>query len=145
MAIKKKPNQGWLDFLSDRYEELVSCKRIPFILLKPRMMPEVPGVYLITARNSRYEYIYYIGRTKNLRQRVYQNHLMGGLSTARLKKYLIKDIELTGVKDKYDAKEYIKANCYVRWIEENDMRNRAAIEGYTTGLLFPKYGMYEEH
>ena len=145
MAIKKKPSQGWLNFLSDSYEELVSCRRIPYILLKPRMIPEAPGVYLITARKSRYEDIYYVGRTKNLRQRVYTNHLMGGLSTARLKKYLINDAELTGVRNKYDAKEFIKTNCYVRWIEEDDMRNRAAIEGYTTGLLFPKYGLYEEH
>ena len=145
MAIKKKPSQGWLNFLAFRYDELVSCERIPFMLLKPRMIPEEPGVYLITARNSRYEDIYYIGRTKNLRRRVYQNHLMGSLSNARLKKYLIKDIELMRVKDKYDAKEFIRAHCYVRWIEEDDMRNRAAIEGYTTGLLFPRYGIYEEH
>jgi len=145
MAIKKKPNQGWLNFLSYRYEELVSCKRIPYILLKPSMIPETPGVYLITARKSGYEAIYYIGRTKNLRQRIYENHLMGGLSNARLKKYLIEDIELPRVKDKYDAKEFIRANCYIRWIEEDQMRNRAAVEGYTTGLLFPKYGMYEEH
>ena len=145
MAIKKKPSQGWLNFLSYRYEELVSCRRIPYILLKPRMIPEAAGVYLITARKNRYEDIYYVGRTKNLRQRLYTNHLMGGLTTARLKKYLINDVDLKRVKNKYDAKEFIKANCYVRWIEEDYMRNRAAIEGYTTGLLFPKYGVYEEH
>jgi hypothetical protein len=119
MAIKKKPSQGWLNFLSYRYEELVSSSRIPYAQLKPRMIPEAAGVYVITARNSRYEDIHYVGRTKNLRQRVYTNHLMGGLGTARLKKYLINDNELPRVRDKHHAKEFIKANCYVRWIEED--------------------------
>lgn len=145
MAIKKKPSQGWLDFLVHRYDELVSCRRIPYILLERRMIPEAPGVYLITARDGRYENIYYVGRTKNLRHRVYDNHLMGSLNTARLKKYLVNDKNLRRVKNRYDAKEFIKANCYVRWIEEDDMRNRAAIESYITGLLSPRYGLYEEH
>jgi hypothetical protein len=44
-----------------------------------------------------------------------------------------------------DAKEFIRQNCLARWIEESDIRTRGAIEEYATGLLFPKYGIYEEH
>jgi len=32
-----------------------------------------------------------------------------------------------------------------KWIEQARHRERGAIEGYCTGLLFPKYGIYEEH
>ncbi len=43
------------------------------------------------------------------------------------------------------AKGFIRSACIARWIEEADIRKRGAIEGYVTGLLFPKYGIYEEH
>jgi hypothetical protein len=43
------------------------------------------------------------------------------------------------------AKDFIRQNCIARWIKESDIRKRGAIEGYTTGPLFPKYGIYEEH
>ena len=33
----------------------------------------------------------YVGRTKNLRRRLYTNHLMGPVTNARLKKYLTED------------------------------------------------------
>lgn len=67
---------------------------------------------------------------------------MGSVANARLKRYLIGSGECRGVAD---AKEFIKNYCYVRWIEENDSRRRGAIEGYAVGLLFPKYGIYQEH
>lgn len=141
MAIKQ-PTNSWLQFITRRYEELLNCQPISFRDLVPSRMPQVGGVYLITARNGRYEHTYYIGRTKNLRQRLYNNHLMGPLTNARLKKYLIGSGECTDIKE---AKEFIRSRCYARWIEESDIRNRGAIEGYATGLLFPKYGIYEEH
>ena len=76
------------------------------------------------------------------KERIYKNHLMGPLANARLKRYLIGSGECTDIRD---AKEFIRGRCYARWIEESNIRNRGAIEGYTTGLLFPKYGIYEEH
>ena len=141
MAIKK-PTNSWLHFITRRYEELLNSQPIPFQELVPSRIPQVAGVYLITARKSRQEVPYYIGRTINLRRRLYTNHLMGSVANARLKRYLIGSGECRGVAD---AKEFIKNYCYVRWIEENDSRRRGAIEGYAVGLLFPKYGIYQEH
>ena len=141
MAIEKQDRQ-WTRFLQDKYKSLCDCKPIAFKDIVPSEIPEVAGVYLITARKSRKEIPYYIGRTKNLRQRIYNNHLMGQFTNARLKKYLVQYNEC---KDITEAKEFIKNRCMVRWIEEPDFRNRNAIEGYATGLLSPKYGMYEEH
>lgn len=141
MAVEKQ-SKTWIRFLQDKYISLCNCEPLAFIDLVPSKIPEVAGVYLITARINAKETPYYIGRTKNLRQRVYKNHLMGQFANARLKKYLVNYHEC---RDINEAKEFIKNNCLVRWIEETELRNRYAIEGYATGLLSPKYGMYEEH
>ena len=141
MAIKK-PTNSWLHFITRRYEELLSSQPVPFQKLVPSGIPQVEGVYLITARKGKQEVPYYIGRTINLRRRLYTNHLMGPVANARLKRYLIGSGECTDVAD---AKQFIKDYCYVRWIEESNSRRRGAIEGYTIGLLFPKYGIYQEH
>lgn len=141
MALRKQ-SPGWIRFLEDKTKQLVNREPIRFKELTPSKIPEVSGVYLITARKSGYEKVYYIGRSKNLRQRIYNNHLMGPISTARLKRYLISSGECRDIKE---AKEFIKKYCLIRWIEESDMRTRGAIEGYVIGLLFPKYGIYEEH
>jgi len=144
MTVEKQDKQ-WIRFLQDRYKKLCDCVPIAFRDFVPSEIPTVAGVYLITvitAGKSTKEIPYYIGRTKNLRQRIYNNHLMGQFTNARLKKYLVNYKEC---RDIAEAKEFIKNNCMVRWIEEPDIRNRNAIEGYATGLLSPKYGMYEEH
>jgi hypothetical protein len=67
---------------------------------------------------------------------------MGSLANARLKKYLIGSGEC---KDIEKAKIFIRRKCYVRWFKEKDLRKRGSIEGYVTGVVFPKYGIYEEH
>ena len=123
------------------YEEC-DATFISFFDLKPSAVPERPGVYLITACVDGDEQAYYVGRTKNLRGRLYRQHLMGPLANARLKKYLIECGECI---DKESAKQFIRDHCFVRWVEQEGYRERGALEGYVTAMLFPKYGIYEEH
>lgn len=141
MAIKKQ-SASWINFIRHTHDSLINSKPIAFKELTPSKIPKAGGVYIITAKQRPKEEVYYIGRSKNLRQRLYNNHLMGPLSNARLKKYLIKSGECRNLQE---AKDFIKKYCLARWIEEDDIRRRGAIEGYATGLLFPKYGIYEEH
>jgi hypothetical protein len=136
------PDNEWLDFLQKSYYRLLSATPVPFLKLTPSVVPTIPGVYVITAVIDGKQIPYYVGRSKNLQQRLYNNHLMGPLSNARLKKYLINFGECATLGE---AKTFIKTYCWVRWIEEPDIRVRGAIEGYVTGVLFPKYGIYEEH
>ena len=138
----KQQSEVWLRFIQDKYDALIKCPSISFKSIVPSMIPQVGGVYLITARKSNYEVPYYIGRSMNLRRRIYTNHLMGPIANARLKRYLVGSGEC---RDVIDAKEFIRNNCNVRWIEENDSRRRGAIEGYAIGFLFPVYGIYQEH
>jgi predicted GIY-YIG superfamily endonuclease len=137
-----RPTEEWLRFLDESYDALVSSSPLHFGDLTPSRVPEAPGVYIITAEINGTEKPYYIGRSTNLRQRLYNNHLMGPRSNARLKKYLVDFGECSDMKS---AKNFIRQNCLARWIEESDTRKRGAIEDYTTGLLFPKYGIYKEH
>ena len=83
-----------------------------------------------------------MGRTVNLRRRLYTNHLMGPTSNSRLKKYLIESGECA---NQEDAKQFLKQFARVCWIEEEEMRVRGALEDYVTAVLFPKYGIFQEH
>jgi hypothetical protein len=138
----KRPPANWRNFVDESFQRLAALKPLPFSEMVPSKLPQAGGVYLITARLGGRELPYYVGRSKNLRRRLYNNHLMGPLANARLKKYLINSGECSGLAE---AKQFLREYCLVRWIEEADIRKRGAIEGYVTGLLFPKHGIYEEH
>jgi len=126
-------------FLGSAYNELLAHAGLPFSEMTPAMVTEDPGVYLITAKEGHAEVPYYVGQSGCLRERLYRNHLMGQpQSNARLKKYLI---EFAECDDAQEAKEFIQDRCVARWIEKTETRERSALEGYFTGLLFPKYGL----
>lgn len=138
----RKQNNRWLYYLSGALGQLTRGKTLPFAKIVPSQIPQKAGVYLISVKIGESEVPYYVGRSKNLRQRLYRNHLMGPLTNARLKKYLINSKEC---KDPKEAKKFIRENCMARWFLESNTRKRGAVEGYVTGMVFPKYGIYEEH
>ena len=124
-------------------EMLLHSKKYFFDVLTPSMLTnKLPVVYAITDKTS--GEVLYVGRTKNLRQRLYNNHLMGTLTNARLKKYLIQDPNMPEITDKESAKDYIKTNCYFQYIAESDMTKRGQIEGLISFMLDVRY-MHEEH
>ena len=86
----------------------------------------------------------YVGRTKNLRQRLYNNHLMGPKSNARLKKYLVEDPSVTNITTMAEAKLYLRDSCYFQYIAEPDVIRRGQIEGLLSYLLNVRY-IHEEH
>ena len=141
MTVKRQ-TESYLRFLRSSYRRLINASPFRFSEIVPSNIPDTGGVYLITAKIGRHEQPYYVGRSQRLKRRIYTNHLMGPVANARLKRYLIASGECADVQS---AKDFIKAHCSVRWIEEDDVRKRGAIEGYATGLLFPKYGIYIEH
>jgi hypothetical protein len=67
---------------------------------------------------------------------------MGRPTSARLKHYLIAAGECT---DTDAAKAFIRSCCWLRCLPVEGFRERAALEGFITAILFPKYGIYEEH
>lgn len=123
-------------------KEVLLTPRLSFADIKPSLLPETPGVYVIRHKES--GETLYVGRTKNLRQRIYSNHLHGPLSNARLKKYLIEDPDESDITDLKTAKQFLKNNCYVQYRVINDLLERGQIEGLLTYLLNVRY-LYEEH
>ena len=73
--------------IHDIANALLSSQRYDFADLVPsKLENKLAVVYAIFDEHD--GSTLYVGRTKNLRQRLYNNHLMGPESNARLKKYL---------------------------------------------------------
>lgn len=124
-------------------EALLNAPKYNFDGLTPSMLiDKLAVVYAITDKTT--GEVLYVGRTKNLRQRLYNNHLMGPLTNARLKKYLIQDPAMPNITDKDEAKKYIKQNCHFQYIAEPDMVKRGQIEGLISFMLNVRY-IHEEH
>jgi len=123
--------------------ELLSSEKYYFKELVPSMLEDkLAVVYVIYDKDT--EETLYVGRTKNLRRRLYTNHLMGPTTNARLKKYLIEDEGQSAITDLQQAKRFIKEKCYFQYIAEPDMKKRGQIEGLISFLLNVKY-IHEEH
>jgi len=122
--------------------QFLSVPGVSFCDLKPSNIPAEPGVYAIF--NKETNETLYVGRTKNLRQRLYNNHLHGPSSNARLKKYLVEDANEPGITSLDEAKTYLKENCFFRFIIKEDTLKRGRLEGLLSFMLNVRY-MYEEH
>lgn len=123
-------------------EQLLNSQQYTFRGLTPSMLESVPGVYAIFDQVT--GATLYVGRTKNIRRRLYTNHLMGPETNARLKKYLYKDSDRPDIPDMVAAKQYLIDNCYFQYIRVDEMVKRGQIEGLLSYLLNVTY-IHEEH
>ena len=109
-------------------EEINRAKKYYFEGLTPSKIPEkLQGVYVIRSKKS--NKVLYVGRTIDMRRRLYTNHLQGNQSTARLKKYLSEDKHSPCFGCLQKAKKWIKENCYFQYVIEKDYSKRGKIEG----------------
>ena len=124
-------------------DDILNAPKYYFKELKPSVLPDqLAAVYAITDTST--GEVLYVGRTKNVRRRLYTNHLMGPKTNARLKKYLVEDPNQPQITDMLVAKEYLKANCYAQYVPEEDMVKRGQIEGLLSYMLNVRY-IHEEH
>ena len=124
-------------------DDILHAPKYYFKELKPSVLPnQLAAVYAITDTST--GEVLYVGRTKNVRRRLYTNHLMGPKTNARLKKYLVEDPNQPQITDMLAAKEYLKANCYAQYVPEEDMVKRGQIEGLLSYMLNVRY-IHEEH
>src|SRR6266853_4345883 len=101
-------------------------------------LPESPGIYRIFDLTKPNETIR-AGRTKTaaggLRQRVYQNHLMGNQS-GNLRAQLVAGGECP---DHESAKLLIRERLGVQILVVEDAEERARLEHFMLGVLWPRY------
>lgn len=127
-----------LESAREIYNKLINSKVYSFSSIVRSELPEKAGVYIIWHKDT--EEVLYVGRTRNLKQRIYTNHLMGNKSSARLKKYLVEDnIRYPEIVEYSDAKEYIKENCNFQYILVEDNNERGHIEGLIGYLTDARY------
>ena len=93
----------------------------------------IGGVYRVfLARNPKKTL--YVGKAKSIRQRLYNNLLMGQIRSHTLKRKLIRQNKCI---DQETAKAYLKRNCAVQYIEEENGKERSFLEHYTISMLRP--------
>ena len=132
-----------MQIAKDLTVSLLNSPRYDFSGLVPSVLEnKLPVIYAIFDKTD--NSTLYVGRTKNLRQRLYNNHLMGPANNARLKKYLMEDPERPDIPDMETAKQYLIDHCYFQYIQEKDTRARGQIEGLLSYMLNVHY-IHEEH
>lgn len=120
------------------YTEIFDSKIYSFSTIVRSELPEKAGVYAIWLKDT--GEVLYVGRTRNIKQRLYTNHLMGNKLSARLKKYLVEDdINHPEIDDYVKAKEYIRQNCNFQFILCEDNNERGHIEGLLGYLTQARY------
>ena len=123
-----KSCEALLDSAREIYDKVFQSKIYSFSSIVRSELPEEAGVYVIWVKKT--EEVLYVGRTRNIKQRLYTNHLMGNKSSARLKKYLVDDnVNHPEIDDYSKAKEYIRQNCNFQFILCEDNNERGHIEG----------------
>ena len=144
--MKKLHSKEWQDFLNNALAVLVAQQPIAYNLLTPARIPSNGGVYLVTEIVADEEVALYVGKSGNLSERIYRNHLMGNERSSNLKRYLIGDPTRLQITDANAAKLFLSTSCRVRWILESQERKRGAVECFCIAKLYPMYGITtEEH
>lgn len=131
-----------LKFAAEVWSNIASSRVYEFSSVVPSDLPEEAGVYMIWLKDTKE--VLYVGRTKNIRRRMYTSHLMGNKSSARLKKYLVDDEGLPDIVSYAEAKQYIKDNCCFQYILVKGNNERGHIEGLLSFLTEVRY-IQEEH
>ncbi len=133
LAEKVKEHMSTLEGIVER---LLSQTPIPYSKATPSSFPEARGVYAITTLQDE---VIRAGKTgqgnATLRDRLYRNHLMGNQS-GNLRAQLVASGRCT---DLESAKDWIRKNCLVRYLEIDDRALRANAEHFILAVLQPEF------
>ena len=116
-------------------EKLLKAKLTSCGDLTPAKLPQCGGIYIFVSGET--SKVLRAGRTENLRQRIYQNHLMGK-QAGNLRSQLVKSGK---VNDLDEAKEWIRQNCSVAYLEDNFMEglDMRWAEHFMLAVLRPRF------
>ena len=134
----------WQNFLDDSLASLIRQNALPYNLVTPSRLPSKGGVYLVCEQTEQEEIALYVGKSANLSERIYRNHLMGNIKSSNLKRYLIADNSRPEIVDAVSAKLFLSQSCTVRWILQQHERKRGVVECFCIAKLYPTYGVCED-
>lgn len=136
-----------MNFIESEIESIITEYRKPLLTLlsEPKLslgdkklhysLPEKGGVYRIFEKNVAWQASLYVGKTSNLRNRIYTSHLMGDASDA-LKRKLINSKRFN---DKDAVKQYLKTQCFVQYLIIKDSEFRTSFEHFAISILKPQF------
>lgn len=120
-------------------EKLLLAPQLAFGDALRSKLPEDPGIYAIYVNGANPGEVLRAGRTKSaaggLRQRIYQNHLIGTQS-GNLRAQLVRDGQCMGLEE---AKGWVRENCTVQFLVIVDEQLRRWAEHFMLSILRPKY------
>ena len=120
-------------------ENLLACQKLSFDNTLHGELPELPGIYAISATNASAGIYLRAGRTKTgagvLRQRIYHNHFMGN-QRGNLRAQLVSDGICADIEE---AKRWVSKYCVVQFMIVQEADVRRWVEYYMLSLLRPKY------
>ena len=123
-----------------RYKELLqtllAAPPIPFDESLHSALPTQGGVYRIFEKGADWQRSVYVGKTGDLQNRVYGNHLMGNRRASTLKRKLIRYGKCA---DENDVKEYLKDKCLLQFLVVADDAERTSFEHFAVAILRPRY------
>ena len=118
-------------------ETLLAAPALAFDAKLRSQLPEEPGIYAISVRGAPPGDFLRAGRTKGrggLRQRVYQNHLMGD-QKGNLRSQLVREAVCS---DLEHAKQWIKNHCVVQYAVLKNETNMNRAEHFMLSMLRPR-------
>ena len=94
----------------------------------------VGGIYRIFLKENHGK-ILYVGKTANIKRRLYSSLLKGNISTHTLKRKLINKNLCT---DQETANIYLKDSCVFQFLLEDNKKERSFLEHYFIAMLRPR-------
>lgn len=120
----------------DWLKKLLAETPLPFDGNLRGALPTQGGVYRVFEKGSDWQGSVYVGKTGNLQERIYSNHLMGNRRASTLKRKLIKYGDCA---DEADVKSYLKSGCLMQFLVVVDETERTFFEHFAIAVLRPRY------
>ena len=115
---------------------LLSSSQVPFDNSLHGFLPEEGGVYRIFEKGSVWQSSVYVGKTTDLRNRIYKNHFMGNREASTLKRKLIRTGQFN---DERAVKQFLQDRCLVQYVIVTDKRLRNFLEHFAVSVLKPQF------
>ncbi len=115
--------------------ELLASEWLCFDNLMHLNLPNEGGIYRICDFSKQEPGLMYVGKSNNLRRRLYSNHFNGPAGNSTLRRKLLRN-DFHG---ELEVTNYLQASCKAQYIIVEDERFRCFAEHYAISVLQPQY------
>ncbi len=117
-----------------KLDQLCKSQIFSFGEITPSSLPSGAGVYRIFT-DSAPDQTLYVGKSTDLSNRLYRNHLMGNSQSSAFRRKLIRERGF----DETEAKDYLRSGCFLQTLLILNGRERSLFEHFAISVLQPKY------